>query len=70
MVGDEMLKHKEGFDPHDFLSLLQFHLLSTLCFGDVRKYDDPELTWLKKIFDETNEAFGNGLLEDIFPPLR
>ncbi|XP_005094477.1 cytochrome P450 1A1 [Aplysia californica] len=65
-----MLEREEAFDPHMHLSLTVFNILLGICFGTVMELDDPEFVGLINLFDEANDLFGNGFLEDFFPPLR
>ncbi|KAK7090042.1 steroid 17-alpha-hydroxylase/17,20 lyase-like [Littorina saxatilis] len=70
MVCDEMAAEPGAFDPHLYNSSLMFNIIATICFGEVKAYGDLELNGIREMFDKFNSEFGNGVFEDVFPPLR
>ncbi|XP_025099489.1 steroid 17-alpha-hydroxylase/17,20 lyase-like [Pomacea canaliculata] len=67
---DKMAAETGPFDPHVILSSLMFSIIYSMCFGERRGLDDPELLRLMHVLDTGNELIGNGLFEDVVPFLR
>ncbi|KAL8566458.1 hypothetical protein ACOMHN_015094 [Nucella lapillus] len=69
-VGDKMAAERGSFDPHTYTATLLFHLINSICFGESRALDDPEIQNLVFTFDKMNKKMGNGFYEDIIPLLK
>lgn len=67
---DKMAAEPGAFDPHCYMSMLMFHITDTICFGKVKKFDDPTLIRFSEIFDALLVESANGFLEDVLPMLR
>jgi steroid 17alpha-monooxygenase/17alpha-hydroxyprogesterone aldolase/cytochrome P450 family 1 subfamily A polypeptide 1 len=70
MTVERLLVEKEPIDPMRYMVTLMFHVISSICFGECRSWDDPSFTELINIFDMFTSEFGNGFWEDVIPPLR
>ncbi|XP_056004408.1 steroid 17-alpha-hydroxylase/17,20 lyase-like isoform X2 [Ostrea edulis] len=66
----KMAQEKEPFSVKNYVDRMVFHQLYTICFGEKRPIDDPEIEELLKLDDDIIEDFGVGVLEDIFPYLK
>ncbi|XP_078311733.1 steroid 17-alpha-hydroxylase/17,20 lyase-like [Crassostrea virginica] len=64
---DKMVKETEPFTPKQYLSLIVFHQLYTICFGERRPADDPEVKDFLKTYEDFVVDFGAGSVEDILP---
>ncbi|KAK6186250.1 hypothetical protein SNE40_008322 [Patella caerulea] len=66
------LKEEEGkpIDIQKYIGLLVFNILHGVCFNKSFDINNKQFLELLDVFEYTNNEFGNGLLEDILPPLR
>ncbi|XP_062572180.1 steroid 17-alpha-hydroxylase/17,20 lyase-like [Saccostrea cucullata] len=64
---DKMAKEREAFVPRDYINLIVFHQLYTVCFGEMRPADDPEVKEFLKTYEDFVVDFGAGALEDLIP---
>ncbi|XP_078311740.1 steroid 17-alpha-hydroxylase/17,20 lyase-like [Crassostrea virginica] len=63
----KMVKETEPFTPKQYLSLMIFHQLYTICFGERKPADDPEVKDFLKTYEDFVVDFGVGSLEDMLP---
>ncbi|XP_041377607.1 cytochrome P450 1A5-like [Gigantopelta aegis] len=61
---------KDPINPHEYNTLVGVNILCGVCFGETYDVDDAMFKNMIHLFDEFLNSFGNGLLEDIIPPLR
>ncbi|XP_061194480.1 steroid 17-alpha-hydroxylase/17,20 lyase-like [Saccostrea echinata] len=66
----KMAQEKEPFIFKDYVDLMVFHQLYTICFGEKRPIDDPEVKALLKLDEDLIKELGSGVLEDVFPYLK
>ncbi|XP_061194478.1 steroid 17-alpha-hydroxylase/17,20 lyase-like [Saccostrea echinata] len=66
----KMAEEKEPFVFKEYVDLMVFHQLYTICFGEKRPVDDPEVKAFLKLDNDLLDLFGAGLLEDIIPYLK
>ncbi|XP_048745552.1 steroid 17-alpha-hydroxylase/17,20 lyase-like [Ostrea edulis] len=64
---DKMAQEKDPFCAKDYINLMIFHQLYTICFGEKRAVDDPEVKAYLQLDEELNDGLGTGVLEDVFP---
>lgn len=64
---ERMAKETGPFEPKQYISLMVFHQLYTVCFGERRPPDDPEVREFLKTYDRFVVDFGAGSLEDLVP---
>ncbi|KAK6186055.1 hypothetical protein SNE40_008165 [Patella caerulea] len=66
------IKEENGkpIDIQKYISLLVFNLLHGVCFNKSFDIDDQVFLELLNSLDKVSSDFGNGFLEDVFPPLR
>lgn len=62
-----MAEEKEPFMFKEYVDLMVFHQLYTICFGEKRPTDDPEVKKLLKIDNDLIDKLGTGVFEDIIP---
>ncbi|XP_065926328.1 steroid 17-alpha-hydroxylase/17,20 lyase isoform X2 [Magallana gigas] len=67
---DKMAEEKGPFVFKEYMDLIIFHQLYTICFGEKRPVDDPEVKRFIKLDNDLLEKFGSGFFEDVFPYLR
>ncbi|XP_061194475.1 steroid 17-alpha-hydroxylase/17,20 lyase-like [Saccostrea echinata] len=70
---DKMAEEKEPFEFSTYANLMVYHQLYTICFGEKKSPDDPEVMSLLKLDEELIETWGVGLFmlfEDAFPYLK
>ncbi|XP_062620092.1 steroid 17-alpha-hydroxylase/17,20 lyase-like [Saccostrea cucullata] len=67
---NKMAEEKEPFFFKDFVDQMIFHQLYTICFGEKRPVDDPEVKALLKLDNDLFDLFGTGLAEDLVPYLK
>ncbi|XP_022341319.2 steroid 17-alpha-hydroxylase/17,20 lyase-like [Crassostrea virginica] len=67
---NKMAEEKEPFFFKNYADLMIFHQLYTVCFGEKRKTDDPEVQRLLDIDNDLIKSLGTGVLEDIVPYLK
>ncbi|XP_011454186.2 steroid 17-alpha-hydroxylase/17,20 lyase [Magallana gigas] len=67
---DKMAEEKGPFVFKEYVDLMVFHQLYTICFGEKRPVDDPEVKEFIKLDNDLSEKFGAGFFEDIFPYLK
>ena len=70
MIADKMAAEHGAFDPHFYNTALMFHIIDTICFGESKPFDDPDIQKNMAIFDAFNAELGNGFLEDVIPLLK
>ncbi|XP_048758699.1 steroid 17-alpha-hydroxylase/17,20 lyase-like [Ostrea edulis] len=64
---DEMAREKDSFAFKDYVDLMVFHQLYTICFGEKRPVDDEEVKAILQLDTELNDYLAKGFLEDIIP---
>ncbi|XP_048740940.2 steroid 17-alpha-hydroxylase/17,20 lyase-like [Ostrea edulis] len=64
---NKMAQEKDPFCARDYINLMVFHQLYTICFGEKRTVDDPEVKGFLKLDEDLLNEFGTGVLEDLFP---
>ncbi|XP_052704584.1 steroid 17-alpha-hydroxylase/17,20 lyase-like [Crassostrea angulata] len=64
---NKMAEEKEPFMFKEYVDLMVFHQLYTICFGEKRPTDDPEVKKLLKIDNDLIDKLGTGVFEDIIP---
>ncbi|XP_061194482.1 steroid 17-alpha-hydroxylase/17,20 lyase-like [Saccostrea echinata] len=67
---NKMAQEKEPFAFKNYVDLMVFHQLYTICFGEKRPIDDPEVKALLTLDEELITYLGAGFLEDLFPYLK
>ena len=70
MIADKMVAEPGAFDPHLYSTLLMFHIIDTICFGESKPFNDPDIQKLVTVFDQFIEQVGNGFFEDVIPLLK
>ncbi|XP_076435322.1 cytochrome P450 1A5-like [Babylonia areolata] len=70
IVTDKMAEETDAFDPRPYLSSLVFHLLDTVCFGELKDFDHPSIQRISSVFHALVEESGQGFVEDLLPILR
>ncbi|XP_048736456.1 steroid 17-alpha-hydroxylase/17,20 lyase-like isoform X2 [Ostrea edulis] len=67
---NKMTEQKDPFIFKDYVDLMIFHQLYTICFGEKRPIDDPEVKKLLELGEDLNRCLTVGLLEDVVPYLK
>ncbi|XP_056018610.1 steroid 17-alpha-hydroxylase/17,20 lyase-like isoform X2 [Ostrea edulis] len=67
---DKMAEEKDPFIIRNHVDLMVYHQLYTMCFGEKRAIDDPEVKTFLELDEALIKDFGTGLLEDIVPYLK
>ncbi|XP_067685100.1 cytochrome P450 1A5-like [Haliotis asinina] len=69
-VTAEMGKETGSVDIYNYFNLAIFNIISKICFDEKFSSDNEEFLSVCKGLDIITEETANGILEDIFPPLR
>ncbi|XP_067683415.1 steroid 17-alpha-hydroxylase/17,20 lyase-like isoform X2 [Haliotis asinina] len=69
--GIELMKQQKGaFNPHSIISLIVFNIINNMCFNETCDLGDTRFNDMISGLDAFLHEFGNGVLEDVIPPLR